>query len=60
MFQYAEAIKDAGCDSLLFVIEADEAIVEEMGIEIGMPKMHLHAFMRGWKKLVAARSTRPR
>ena len=53
LFRYAKAMEGEGCDALLFLIEADEAAVKEMATEI-MPKMHLLAFMRGWKKLVAA------
>ena len=54
LFRYAKAMESEGCDALLFLIEADEAAVKEMATEIRMPKMHLLAFMRGWKKLVAA------
>ena len=49
--QWADAIRNAGVDSLLVLYDIDPADVEELATTIGMPKLKAKSFVRNCSEL---------
>lgn len=54
--RYAEAIVAEGFDELEFLLQANEADLEELIAAVKMKKPHIRPFKNGWVQLVAAAS----
>ena len=57
--RYSAAIKEAGYDELEFLMDAEEADLDEMVTDIDMKKAHIRTFKRNWKALVGGPAGSP-